>query len=168
MTSKLRVKLGRMELEFEGSEEFIKQELMTVLTQFKTLGVTANALDEGDDSGRGASIAADESKTGKPIDGTITTSTIAAKLKVSSGPDLVIAALARLCLVAGGARASRKQLVSEMKGATAYYRESYRSNLSAALKTLITSQRVNDLGSNHYSLSATERASLEKQLAEAS
>ena len=29
MGSKLRVKLGRIKLEFEGSEDFIKQELMT-------------------------------------------------------------------------------------------------------------------------------------------
>lgn len=163
MTSKLRVKLGRIELEFEGSEDFIKQELMTVLDRIKAIGAAVTSTN-GDDNN---TEDADETKPKKKVESTLSTSTIAATIGVSSGPELVIAALARLCLVGGAEKASRKQITAEMRNATAYFKETYVGNLTPGLKTLITSQRINDLGSGNYSLTATERTALEAKLADA-
>jgi hypothetical protein len=163
VTSKLRVKLGRIELEFEGSEDFIKQELMTVLAQVKTLGAAMDSLQDDEDDGNGDG----DTKSKAKADPTLTTSTIAATLQVSSGPELVIAALARLCIVSGAAKASRKEIIVEMKTATAYFNDNYVGNLTSSLKGLITSKRINDLGSGNYTLSATERTALEPKIAAA-
>ena len=161
MTSKLRVKLGRLELDFEGSEDFIKQELMTVLEQIKTLGVAAGTAELEDDE------EPKDTKTKTKTNAGLTTSTIATTLEVSSGPELVIAALARLCLVGGAEKASRKDITTEMRSATAYFKETYVGNLTPALKGLITSNRINDVGSSNYSLTASEHTSLEAKIAAA-
>jgi hypothetical protein len=163
MTSKLRVKLGRIELEFEGSEDFIKQELKTVLAEVKTLSAAMNLLPDDDDE----DFSGGDKKSKTKTDSKLTTSTIAANLKVSSGPELIIAALARLCIVGGAEKASRKEIIKEMRTATAYFNENYVGNLSTSLKTLTTSKRINDLGSSNYSLSATEQTALEPKVAAA-
>ena len=52
-----------------------------------------------------------------------------------------------------------------MKNAKAYYKDSYSGNLSTALSNLVTSGKVNDLGSNNYTLHAGARKELETLLA---
>jgi hypothetical protein len=158
VTSKLRVKLGRLELDFEGSEDFIKQELMTVLAQLKTLG----ALDiDGDDDAGGDG----KPKSKVKLDDELTTSTIAGKIGVDSGPELVMAAMIRLTMVGNAAKATREAITAEMRGATAYFKETYTNNLTSTLRRLVTGQRLNDLGSNSYSIPAPERTKLEAKIA---
>ena len=159
MTSKLHVKLGRLELDFEGSEDFIKQELMTVLGKLKEFGALHDMNDDD---------AIETKNGGKPkLGGDLTTSTIAGKLGVDSGTELAIAAMVRLTVMQSADKATRTQITTEMRTATAYFKESYISNLTKSLKVLVTSQRLNDLGSSTYSLSASEKTKLEAKLAAA-
>jgi hypothetical protein len=163
VTSKLRVKLGRLELDFEGSEDFIKQELVTLLTQLKTLGALSASdpdadAEESGDTGGGA-----RKKTQPSSD--ITTSTIAAKTGADSGPELAMAAAVRLTMIGGASKATRDEIVTEMRGASAYFKQTYVKNLTRTLKQLVTEQRLNDMGSNSYSIPAPERKKLEEKLA---
>ena len=157
MTSKLRIKFGRVEVDFEGSEDFIKQDLAGFIAKLKELGVSSGAVES--DSVEGP-------KSGKmDLDQSLSTSMICAKLGCDSGSELVIAALAKLCVVDGSDKVTRKELTTEMRKATTYFKENYVKNLSNSLDTLISGQRVNDLGSSIYSLHATEISSLKAKLA---
>jgi hypothetical protein len=86
MTSKLRIKMGPIEVEYEGSEEFLKQELPDLLRAVTTLYKDSGITEVQGDSPDGASA------TG--LQGT--TATYAAKLGGGTGPELAIAAAARL------------------------------------------------------------------------
>lgn len=171
MTSKLQIKLGQLELAFEGSEEFIKNDLTNLLEQVKKLGnVFASTPPSTASSGQSAASNSGVQNDPHPgsIDRNLTTSTIAAHLSANTGADLVIAAMARICVVGGAQKVTRRELTTEMRTATAYFKDNYVSNLTRILRTLITSKRINDLGSNTYALSASERTSLESKVAGAS
>lgn len=152
MESKIRIKLGPIEVEYEGSETFLKQELpdliKTVTELYKSTGVAMINLD-------------DKNILGKLQ---LSTTSIAAKLSCSSGPELILAAAAHLTLVQKLEVFSRKQLLDEMKTASGYYKTSYSDNLSTNLKNLLK-DKLNEPSSGQYSLSATARKELETRLA---
>ncbi|HLD70242.1 MAG TPA: hypothetical protein VJA17_05700 [Candidatus Omnitrophota bacterium] len=82
MTNKIKIKMGQFEVECEGSEQFLKQELPELIknvSQLWNLSLLQNK-SEG------------EGYSNKDI--SLSTNNIAAKLKCKSGPDLVIAASA--------------------------------------------------------------------------
>src|SRR5688572_5487850 len=105
MTSKLRVKYGQLEVEFEGSEDFIKSDLKSFIESLPVEHVAAAA----------AAVAKDKHLPSLPAGGTMTTSMIAQKVGGDTGPKLVIAALARLVLVLKQTSASRKEILKEMQ-----------------------------------------------------
>lgn len=158
MTSKLRLKLGRIEVEFEGTEEFIKQDLLPLLQKAKDL---VGAIEDSPPD--------DETQQKKTPTNfkDLTTSMISAQLGVDSGPELIVAALAKRCIVDKAAKVSRKELTAEMRTASTYFKDTYVGNLTKSLNSLIDAKRVNDLGSDNYSLHASEQAAVEKKLAEA-
>lgn len=158
MESKIKIKLGPIEVEYEGSESFLKQELpdliKTVTELYKSTGAKMGNLD-------------DEGKMKKDQSGglQLSTTSIAAKLSCTSGPDLIVATAAHLTLVKGLERFSRKQLLEEMKTASGYYKTTYRDNLSTNIKTLLK-DKLNEPSSGHFSLSATALKELKAQLAD--
>lgn len=151
MTSKIRIKMGDVEVEYEGSEEFLRQELKELLSGVLELhrerkdSVPSNNGGSGSDEGV-------ESSGG--FNGT--TNTVAAKLSVTSGPDLIIAAVARLTLVAGKDTCTRGALLKEMQSATSYYKKTYSNNLSTYLKRLVGDDRLREISKHAFSLSAPE------------
>jgi len=164
MQSKVRIKIGDVEIEYEGSEDFLKKELPKLLSAFSTLykesGIlTSPTLQSVPTVNEGAGEAA-----GNAISGT--TTTIAHKLKCSTGPDLVIAAAARLTLSLGRESFSRKELASEMKNATSFCKVSYISNLTSSLKRLRKKGKLNEPTTNTYALSPAAIEELKTRLAE--
>lgn len=163
MTSKIRIKLGHMEVEYEGSEEFIKQELVGLV---KTVSDLSKA----------------HSPTSQPIADTqevapaavptqqsaiqMSANSIAAKLKCSTGPDLVLAAAASLTLVKNQDSFIRKQILEEMRSAASYYKASFGSNLSVHLIGQVKSNKLLERSTGQYALPADVRGELEKQLAQ--
>jgi hypothetical protein len=163
MTTKLRVKIGELELEYEGTEEFVSSGLMPLIEALNKVSVTVAPTRENKSSGT-HHVKKEEGAGHHPTN--TSTSTIAQKLKVKKGPSLVLAAVARIVLVNREASAERSEILREMKTATAYYKDSYAGNLTSHLQTLVTSGKLNDLGSNRYSLHAEAREQLERMLAE--
>lgn len=157
MTSKVRLRLGDVEIECEGSEEFLKQEVPTLLKAVMELHgpprVTPPREPAKGDPGGQVKV------------GSLTTGSIAAKLGAKTGPDLLIAGAARLAIVLNTEPFTRKQLLGEMKSATAYYDKNYRANLSRMLKSALQDDRLTETATNSFALTPGARAEIEKKLA---
>ena len=127
MSSKLRIRIGEVEIDYEGTEEFLKQELpqllKTAMELHKAAG-TATKTGGAGSSGGGK---------GGSIFPPLTTASIAAKTNATSGPDLMLAAAAHLTLVAKKDTFSRQELLNEMQNASGYYKKSYSNNLTKYL-----------------------------------
>lgn len=164
MTSKIKIKMGPIEIEYEGSEEFLKKELPALLEAVSDLynksAPQQMTTQESVDSGSLGAAAA-------PTNGTVqgTTSTLAAKLGGSTGPDLAMTAAARLTFVLNRDTFTRKELLDEMKTATAYYKPTYSGNFTATLTRLVKENKLMESAKNTYSLSADSRTAIGAKLA---
>lgn len=158
MTSKIRIKLGPIEVEYEGSETFLKEELPQLLSAVSELYSRSNIPKD---------VNPDGNPPASPSGGTLqgTTGTIAAKLTVKQGPDLILAAAARLHFVVGKQTFSRQEIIDEMKSATAYYKKTYLSNLTGYLNNLMKDGKLLEPSSGTYSLSASTQTDLKARLA---
>lgn len=122
MTSKLHIRVGKVEIRFEGSEEFIKDELVALVSAVAELTVDQE-FDGGDDSHEDAG--ADRNGRGGESGGIVgTTNTIAAKVGGKTGPELAMAAAAHITFVRKQDRFSRSELLREMQSASSYYKKS--------------------------------------------
>lgn len=158
MTSKLRVKMGPIEIEYEGSEEFLKQELPELLQAVTTL-----YKDSGISEPSTPALGSQGETNTSGLQGT--TNTYAAKLGGSSGPELAIAAAARLRIGMSTETFSRAKLLEEMKSAASYYKKSYGSNLTKIIGTLVSNQKLIESAKDTYSLHANTEKELRAKLA---
>lgn len=62
---------------------------------------------------------------------------------------------------------SRKELLDEMKSATAYYNKNYATNLSAYLKSALKDDRLAEISNGVFALTAKATAEVEPKLANA-
>lgn len=161
--SKIRVRMGEIEVECEGTEAFLKNELPELLGAVSRLynengpvHVPRNA-DKPDGDG----------KPGGRGDSNIkgTTASLAGKLKVKSGNDLIIAAAAHLTFVAGKPEFSRQELLDQVRGATGYFKDSYSKNLTNYLNARVKAEELMEPRTGHYSLNASEVERLRAALA---
>jgi hypothetical protein len=160
MTSKIKIKMGAIEIEYEGSESFLKEELPALLTAVSDLYKSSAPLIEASNL---APETTAQSITTKKIEGT--TATLAAKLGGSTGPDLLMSAAARLHFVLGKERFHKKELSDEIKSANNYFKTSYASNLVSLLSGLVKSGRLMEPSKDNYSLSVDSLKNIGSQLA---
>ena len=158
--AKIRIKFGQIEIEYEGDSSFLKDDLfnlaekcLSLYEKNKTLIVPEPAV---------SSVQVTSQQLGN-ID--YSTNTIAARLEVKTGTDLVIAAAAHLMMVKRQDKLTRKEISDEMKLATTYYKSSMSSNLTKSLDTLVKAKRLNQVSKDVYALSASEMKTLESKLA---
>lgn len=158
--SRIRIKLGGLEIEYEGNESFLKDHLPNLV---ELLASVSGPPDDGDDETDEEDLLEDTvAKKDKKID--LSTSTIANRLNANSGKDLVIAACAHLNLVKGHDKFTRANILAEMKTATSYYKKTYNNNLSSTLQRLVKAGDLNEIGENTYALDAKKTKSLEATL----
>jgi hypothetical protein len=161
--SKIRIKMGPIELEYEGSESFLKQELPDLL------GAVSKLYTDTGGSIRSADVAADASSDGggHPTLGNLrlTTGTIASRLQCKTGPDLVIAAAARLHFGLSNESYTRRQLLEQMQEAPTYFNENYRKNLTQNLAALVRGKKLNEVSRHKYALTPETLKELGTQLA---
>lgn len=160
MTSKIKIKLGAIEIEYEGSEEFLKEELPALLKAVSDLYKSSGALIE---EVRPPANPATGSSVANNIQGT--TATLAAKLGGGSGPDLAMCAAARLTFVSNKEKFHRKELLEEMKSASNYYNSNYAKNLTVLLGNLVKAGKLMEPSKDNYSLSADSLKNIGAQLA---
>jgi hypothetical protein len=157
METRLRVKTSSLELEFEGSQAFLKQELLdvleTLLSQDPNGAFARASVTTGNNGGT----------RGRPE---MSTGSIAARLSVQSGSDLILAACAHLTFVGAQDVFSRREITENMKTATAYYRATYVANQTKYLQGLVQRGKLIERSAGKYSLSAPARAELEGKVRE--
>lgn len=150
-TTKLRIKTASFELDYEGSEEFLKNELLKHI-EIATAAPT---------SARG-NIVLRDGDGGRALDSALSLRSVAAKLEVKTGSDLLYAAAGRLVLFGGNDRARRQELLDEMKTATGYYKTTMSNNLSKYLATLLREGKLIELQPEIYTLSAAAAADFKR------
>ncbi len=153
MEARIKLKLGDVEIEYEGTEAFFKDELPAILEAISKL-----RFPQSQQSGPPR-----PPSPGKPVTGT--TAAIAAKVGAKSGSELIMAAAAKLTLVDGVGEFSRDQLHAAMKSATGLYKKSYTNNFGNYLGSLMKAQQLHEVSKDTFSLPQNVRAELEKQLA---
>lgn len=158
MTSKVKIKAGAIEIEFEGSEEYMKDELPALVELLCSIGPVSENQEEEESQELPASTDPSKQKL------QLTTNTIAAKLNVKKGGELVLAACAHLTLVKGADTFSRSNILAEMKLANNYYKETMSKNLSNTLKTLVKQNKLLETATDRYALQAGVKTQLETQL----
>lgn len=160
--AKIRLKIGHFEFEYEGEASFLEYQFMDLLE--KTLALHSKSIVTTLPAPKEEKPKNVYNEQGDEFDHS--TSAIASIIGVKKASDLVIAASANLALVQGKAKFSRADILSEMKGATTFYKKSMASNLSKTLETLVNKKRLNVQDDHTYALAASEKEALETKLAE--
>ncbi len=150
---KIKATIKGVNIEFEGSEEFLENKLLSVLEQIAALGPTSGfTISSGGGGGTSTGVQ----------HGVVSTATLASLVGAKKGGDLLRAAAAHLSLMKVKATMSRLELLEEMRGASTYYKDSYASNLTNYFDTLIKAKQLNQQGKDTYAQSAAERHHWEK------
>ncbi len=159
MESKIKIRLGPIEVEYEGSESFLKGELPDLIRTISDLYRTANLNNRDEDN---AGNGDENGVNNSPLK--LSTNSIAAKLRVTSGPELAVAAAAHLTFVRGSEVFSRQNLLKEMQNASSYYKGNYAKNLTSTINRLLKT-KFNQSSSGNFALTADAKEELRAKLA---
>ncbi|PCJ73608.1 MAG: hypothetical protein COA53_12160 [Rhodobacteraceae bacterium] len=164
---KIKIKIGLLELEYEGGSEFLEGGLEGLLESMSELStnIPVSPISSGLAGTPTSSSAPVSTNSAQSMNLNVSTETVASHLGGKTGVELAISAMAHLQIIKGKQSCSRSEIFAEMKTATSYYTESKGKNLSASLSSLVKSKRVNNVSTNIYSLSADERKSAEGTIA---
>lgn len=153
--AELDFSLKGLNVKCSASERFLSEDLTKLLEDILSLNLP--------DIPQDVVVAGYEYSTGKasgesqkPEGSKLSTTDFAARLGSRSGSDLVMAAAAHLHLTRGMEEFRRAEILTEMKGARAFYRASYGGNLSKSLDMLTKSGRLLNPGSDTYTLAYQE------------
>ena len=162
-TAKIRLKLGSMEIEYEGTEAFLRDELFNLLEKAASFVAEHGLSSDVDPPLR-------EAANGKATaDFDHSTSAMAAHLGGGgTGTELIMAAAAHLTFAQKKEKFTRREINNEIRSAHPFYKDSMTSNLSKSLNSLVRVKRLNPIGRDTYSLSAGERTAVGAKLARTS
>jgi hypothetical protein len=162
--AKIKIKVGDVEIDYEGDAAFLKEGLLAVCQELSKLNEhipaprTPQHHKPQDDRGGGKTV------------GKHSTMDIANALGAQTGPDLVMVAAAYLHFTEGKPEFTRAEILTAMKTATGYWHENYAGNLTSSLKTLTRASTKNPaklrvVKDDTYSLPAKESKRLGDELA---
>lgn len=158
--SKIKIRLGQIEIDYEGAHEFLKQDLQKLLAAVVELREKAGDPADADDED--PAPAQKKAKGTGTLQGTV--STFATRLGAKSTRDLVIAAAAKLTLADSKATFTRTELLTAMQTASNHYKKSDSSNLSKTIGFLLNG-RLTENAKDTYALTADELKKLRTRLA---
>lgn len=163
MTTKMRIKVGSVEVEYEGTTAFSLAEFKDFLSHVETV-TKSSAFQSCLDGGANQTQLDQYPKNPQPQKQNLSINTVAKKLSAKTGPDLAEAAAATIQLYEGKSSFSRNELLETMRKATMHYKDSMAGNLSKILAQL-TGKKFNQISDGKYSLSAEAYEDLVKKLA---
>ena len=167
VTARISFKVGGLEVDCEGREEFLKDGLVNLMAELIELckenyEILSTLSPEELIIDRSAPIEPQNQRN--MIEDS--TNTIATKMDVKTEPELVIAAATHLTLVLKKQTFTRADILSQMKSAKTYYKKSYGGgNLTQALNGLVKNNHLNLVSDGTYALSANELKRVEGKLA---
>jgi hypothetical protein len=158
----IKLAAGPLTLEYDGDETFFSQEVAKFVSAFF------------EQTARLAPVHASQpGPSGKTNGGGATsplpshsTNTVAKLLNVQTGPDLIMAAVAKHILVDGNQTVSRQVIMAEMRKASSYYKKTFTSNLSNYLDNLTKADNLRLVSEGVYGLPAKMRDVLGPKLNE--
>ncbi|MCX6570515.1 MAG: hypothetical protein NT006_03715 [Candidatus Aminicenantes bacterium] len=159
MAFKFRVKLGPVEVEYEGDKEFEKEKLLELVSDVMHIHESSG---KKAGSGSGAAHEGTGKDVGKGRGIQLTTGNIAAKLGLGKGKDLLLAACAHLEFVEGKQTHTREEIIADAKTATGFYKTSHVNNLTLYLGRL--RDKLNEISKDNYTLNDATRADLKAKL----
>ena len=151
---KIKIKIGILELKYEGKFGFLDKKLEDLLDKMKEVSarVPTGTMSPEDD------LPPLLAKYDFSID------TIASRCDVKKGPELIICAMAYLEFVEQKNSSINTEIRAVMKEATGYCNDSMLNNFSAHIKSLVKNKRINRNSSGGYSLSAKEKKEIESKI----
>lgn len=160
--ARIRIKIGHIEVEYEGENSFLQSDFLQLVNQVVDLQKTIPnaAIMPTLQNATGGNVV-----NGPTTD--LSTDTIATLMKVSTAPELIMAAAAKLTFSEGKQKFTRQEIVTAMREAPGYFKDSYMGNLSKSLKSLTTSDKLRLVATDTYSISNAEKQSLGASLANA-
>ncbi len=160
----LHLKTATYEIEYDGDLAELANTLPSLI---EILGISAEAplINETNNPATNIQDTSNALPSNDATTTALSVSTIAARLSVNSGPDLIIAAAASLSIFQSRRSFSRSELLKEMQAAHSYYKKTYSSNLTKALTRLVKSGDLLEQSGSTYSLSAQKLSELESRLA---
>lgn len=157
MAIKLSTTIGDVSFDFEGTTaEFKELVLPMVEKAWERNPASVGPLPSANPANANAAVTA-------PRQG-FTVRTIAARLRVDSGSELLLAAAASLAIFKGTSTFTRQELHDEMKEAAGFYKTTYGSNLSNYIDTLMKNGSLLEMGKETYALSDGARQTLDQKL----
>jgi hypothetical protein len=163
-TSKFRIKMGEVEVEYEGNDDFLKKELPDLLAAVSKLHKEAGVVPPRPEDGAAlARPLARGNMSRQSLSGT--TATIAAKLGGESGAELMVAAAAQLTFVQGKDEFTTKELRAACRGAKNLWKKSFANNFTNYLATLVKDHSLLEARTGVYALHAKKKQELEPRLA---
>ena len=167
-TAKLRVRIAQLEVDFEGPDAYMRNDLPklidSLIKSHREL-IAAPPASAGVAASKGATAGAAHDETPSISAADASTSSIAAKTGAKTGPDLALCAAASLTVAQGKSEFDRKDILAEMKSASAYYEKNYSANLTKTLDSHVKSGTLKHLAGTKYALSADQRKRFRDELA---
>ncbi len=157
--AKLLLKHGEVTIEYDGPEQFLKENLSDIIKAVADLGKLAPAPQSRDQISKAGTPGPPKID---PADASV--STLAQKLDVTTGPDLIAAAA--LSLAIGGTPAFKKRALRDRsREAKTYWKKSYANNFDNYVNRLVTSGRLNHLSGDDYAIPVKEQNTLSSRIA---
>jgi hypothetical protein len=158
---KLTLKTAQVEIEYEGSENFLRSDLLGLITEVAEIHKmnppigTAHQL---------IKTPAQEMNAKDHIPLKLSLANIATNLNVGTGPDLVLAACAYLTFTENKSTFKRKEILTAMKTANSFYKKTYSGNLSKYISSLLGEKKILEQINGVYALSDQAKTEMELKL----
>jgi hypothetical protein len=155
-TSKIKIKLGTLELEYEGESDFLNNGLLEMIQELQqvvpVIEATSNHAPASNSVKAGAAHLS------------LTTKSIATKLGAKSGSELAEAAVAHIALIKNIEQFKRADINEAMKSAVGIYKTSMTGNLTSILQTLLSQNVLVETGTDTYAITPEAESKLKDKL----
>jgi hypothetical protein len=162
---KFSVRKGAMEISYEGTEEYLYDKFFGIVDRILALpdfaGLPTPDAPQSDSAGQSYEMSMDANQRAVPQ---MSINNLCARLNCQTGPDLVLAACAYLTFIQGQDTFTRKDIATTMRDATRYFKDTFASNLTAYLQTLVKNGKLMERRDEVYVLTPTYAAELEAAL----
>jgi hypothetical protein len=156
--TKIKIKIGSVEIDYEGAPEFLDEKLMGLIEKILELNKSHQTVMPPQKQNS-------ENFQFAPEKLELSTNSIATKLNVKTTTDLALAACAYLFFVEQKSTFSRENILDAMKKASTYYKENDRKNLSSSLNSLMKNGVVLERTQGNFAIHANKIKELEVTLA---
>lgn len=163
MATKVRIKAGPVEFEYEGDTGLGVADIKDLFSHIETLFKVPVFAESGETHAPAQQSNGEQGSTNNQGQ-KLHVNSVAKKLVAKTGPQLAEAAAAALQIYDGKPTFTRGELLETMKKATMHYKDSMAGNLTKILVTLVGT-KFNQVSDGVYSLSAETYQDLESRLA---